>query len=40
MSMLEKLVLPEIRELIVSKDVTTLHEVLSEWIPPDLVRAT
>jgi magnesium transporter len=36
MSMLEKLVLPEIRELIAEKDVTTLHEVLSEWIPPDL----
>ncbi len=36
MSMLEKLVLPEIRELIAEKDVTTLHEVLGEWIPPDL----
>ncbi len=36
MSMLEKLVLPEIRELIAEMDVTTLHEVLSEWIPPDL----
>jgi magnesium transporter len=36
MSMLEKLVLPEIRELIADKDVTTLHEILGEWIPPDL----
>lgn len=36
MSMLEKLVLPEIRELIDAKDVNTLREILREWIPPDL----
>ncbi len=36
MSMLEKLVLPEIRELIADKDLATLHDVLGEWIPPDL----
>ncbi len=36
MSMLEKLVLPEIRELIDAKDVGTLREILSDWIPPDL----
>ncbi len=36
MSMLEKLVLPEIRELISAKDVTTLREILSDWLPPDL----
>ncbi|HTM53634.1 MAG TPA: magnesium transporter [Pirellulales bacterium] len=36
MSMLEKLVLPEIRELIVGRDLETLREILSDWIPPDL----
>ena len=36
MSMLEKLVLPEIRELISTKDLTTLREILREWLPPDL----
>jgi magnesium transporter len=36
MSMLEKLVLPEIRELMDAKDVDTLGDILSEWIPPDL----
>ena len=36
MTMLEKLVLPEIRELIDSKDWLTLREILSEWLPPDL----
>jgi magnesium transporter len=34
--MLEKLVLPEIRELIADKDLGTLHDILGEWIPPDL----
>ncbi len=36
MSMLEKLVLPEIRELIDCKDLPTLRDILREWIPPDL----
>ena len=36
MSMLEKLVLPEIRELIDVKDLETLREILSEWLPPDV----
>ncbi len=36
MSMLEKLVLPEIQELIQAKDLSTLREILSEWLPPDL----
>ncbi len=36
MTMLEKLVLPEIRELIRAKDWTTLREILGEWLPPDL----
>lgn len=36
MTMLEKLVLPEIRELIGAKDLHTLHEILGEWLPPDL----
>jgi len=36
MSMLEKLVLPEIRELIRDRDLETLREILSDWIPPDL----
>jgi len=36
MTMLEKLVLPEIRELIKAKDLATLHEILSEWLAPDV----
>ena len=36
MTMLEKLVLPEIRELIRSKDLATLREILGEWLVPDL----
>ncbi len=36
MSILEKLVLPEIRELIRAKDLPTLREILSEWLAPDL----
>jgi magnesium transporter len=36
MSMLEKLVLPEIRELINTKDLSTLREILGEWLAPDL----
>ncbi len=36
MTMLEKLVLPEIRELIRAKDWATLREILSEWLQPDL----
>jgi magnesium transporter len=36
MTMLEKLVLPEIRELIGGKDLATLREILVEWLPPDL----
>jgi magnesium transporter len=36
MSMLEKLVLPEIRELIKARDLDTLQDILSDWIPPDL----
>jgi magnesium transporter len=36
MTMLEKLVLPEIRELIKSKDLPTLREILGEWLVPDL----
>ncbi|MGD9724036.1 MAG: magnesium transporter [Pirellulales bacterium] len=36
MSILEKLVLPEILELIHDKDWPTLREILAEWLPPDL----
>ncbi len=36
MTMLEKLVLPEIRELIRAKDWATLREILGEWLQPDL----
>ena len=36
MTMLEKLVLPEIRELIRAKDLNTLRDILSEWLVPDL----
>jgi magnesium transporter len=35
-SPLEKLVLPEIRELVKAKDLTTLRDVLSRWNPADL----
>lgn len=35
--MLEKLVLPEIRELIAAKDEETLREALDRWLPPDVV---
>jgi magnesium transporter len=34
--MLEKLVLPEIRELIDANDFATLSDVLNDWLPPDL----
>jgi magnesium transporter len=34
--MLEKLVLPEIRELIEAKDYATLSEVMNSWLPADL----
>jgi magnesium transporter len=36
MSMLEKLLLPEIRELIHGKDLETLGETLNRWLPADL----
>ncbi len=36
MSILEKLTLPEIRELIEASDAETLHEVLANWMPQDL----
>lgn len=36
MTMLEKLVLPEIRELIKAKDLQTLREILHEWLAPDV----
>ncbi|WP_254513553.1 magnesium transporter [Anatilimnocola floriformis] len=36
MSSLEKLLLPEIRELIHDKDLDTLREVLNRWLPADL----
>src|SRR6478672_1980848 len=36
MSILEKLTLPEIRELIECKDCDTLREVLSDWQPEDV----
>ena len=35
--MLEKLVLPEIRELIAAKDEETLRQTLDRWLPPDVV---
>lgn len=35
--MIEKLVLPEVRELIQADDLATLGEVLNDWLPPDLV---
>ena len=36
-SMIEKLLLPEIRELIATKDEETLRETLDRWVPPDVV---
>jgi len=36
MSILEKLALPEIRELIHDKDLNTLTEALNRWLPADL----
>jgi magnesium transporter len=36
MSILEKLTLPEIRELIESNDTQTLREVLNDWLPEDI----
>jgi hypothetical protein len=36
MTMLEKLLLPEIRELIHDQDLDTLREVLNRWLPADL----
>jgi magnesium transporter len=34
--MIDKLALPEIRELLACDDITTLGEVLSDWLPADL----
>ena len=34
--MLEKLALPEIRELIEANDLATLGDVLNGWLPADL----
>src|SRR4051794_35180521 len=36
MTILEKLLLPEIREVIHDKDVETLHETLNRWLPADI----
>ena len=36
MTMLEKLVLPEVRELIAESDLATLREVLNRWLPADI----
>jgi magnesium transporter len=36
MSILEKLTLPEIRELVEERDAQTLREVLNNWMPADL----
>ena len=36
MTMLEKLALPEVRELIAEGDLVTLHEVLNRWLPADI----
>jgi magnesium transporter len=35
--MIEKLLLPEIREMIASKDEELLRETLDRWLPPDVV---
>jgi len=34
--MLEKLALPEVRELIAESDLITLREVLNRWLPVDI----
>jgi magnesium transporter len=34
--MFQKLVLPEIRELIETRDETTLHEILDQWLPAEV----
>ena len=34
--MIEKLILPEIRELIEAGDLTTLGDVINRWLPADL----
>jgi len=36
MTMLEKLLLPEVRELIHDKDLDTLREALNRWLPADI----
>ena len=36
MSILEKLTLPEIRELIECNDRDTLREVVNDWLPEDI----
>jgi hypothetical protein len=36
MSILEKLTLPEIRELVEARDAQTLRDVLNGWMPADL----
>ena len=36
MTMLEKLALPEVRELIADADLVTLREVLNRWLPADI----
>lgn len=36
MTMLEKLVVPEVRELIEVGDLDTLREVLNRWLPADI----
>src|SRR5262245_42425302 len=36
MTLLDKLVLPEIRELIKERNFHTLCEVICEWLPPDI----
>lgn len=36
MTMLEKLVLPEVRELIAEGDLATLRETLARWLPADI----
>ncbi len=36
MTMLEKLALPEVRELIAEADLVTLREVLNRWLPADI----
>ena len=34
--MIEKLALPEVRELIEADDLATLGDVLNDWVPADL----